>query len=128
MMRTSFRPVLGSLLLGATLAAAGCSGSEAVATSAPPGGGRGGGQAPAVPVTAAAATQKAVPLDVTAIGTVIAASTVAVHAQITGELMTVGFKEGDEVTQGQVLFTPDKRPFEASLAQAEAQLQKDIAQ
>ena len=79
-------------------------------------------------MTAAAAQQKAVPLDVTAIGTVIAASTVAVRAQITGELMTVHFKEGDEVKQGQVLFTLDKRPFEAALAQADAQLQKDVAQ
>jgi multidrug efflux system membrane fusion protein len=128
MMRISFRPVFGSLLLAGVLAASGCSGGEAVATTPPSGGGRGGGQAPAVPVTATAATQKSVPLDVTAIGTVIAASTVAVRAQITGELMTVGFKEGDEVTQGQVLFTLDKRPFEAVLAQAEAQLQKDIAQ
>jgi multidrug efflux system membrane fusion protein len=128
MMRNSFRPVLGSLLLGVALAASGCSGGEAVATTPPAGGGRGGGQGPAVPVTATEAAQKSVPLDVTAIGTVIAASTVAVRAQITGELMTVGFKEGDEVTQGQVLFTLDKRPFEASLAQAEAQLQKDVAQ
>jgi len=83
---------------------------------------------PPVPVTAAAVERKAMPLDLQAIGTVIAASTVAVRAQITGELMSVEFKEGDEVQQGQVLFTLDKRPLEASLAQAEAQLQKDTAQ
>jgi len=59
---------------------------------------------------------------------VIAASTVAVRAQITGELMSVNFKAGDEVQQGQVLFVLDKRPFEAALQQAEAQLQKDEAQ
>src|SRR4051794_32775874 len=129
-MRMILRSVLGSLLIGGALAAAACSGGEAVSTTPPPGGGRGGGggQGPAVPVTAAAAQQKAVPLDVTVIGTVIAASTVAVRAQITGELMSVSFKEGDEVEQGQVLFTLDKRPFEAALAQAEAQLQKDTAQ
>src|SRR3954471_2243594 len=127
-MRMILRSVLGSLLLGGALAAAACSGGEAVSTTPPAGGGRGGGQGPAVPVTAASVQQKAVPLDVTAIGTVIAASTVAVRAQITGELMTVNFKEGEEVQQGQVLFTLDKRPFEAALAQAEAQLQKDKAQ
>ena len=126
-MRMSVRPLIATLLLGAAVASAACSGSEAVSTT-PPAGGRGGGQGPAVPVTATSAQQKAVPLDVTAIGTVIAASTVAVRAQITGELMTVNFKEGDEVEQGQVLFTLDKRPFEAALAQAEAQLQKDVAQ
>src|SRR3954471_22111828 len=127
-MRMILRSVLGSLLLGGALAAAACSGGEAVSTTPPAGGGRGGGQGPAVPVTAASVQQKAVPLDVTAIGTVIAASTVAVRSQITGELMTVNFKEGDEVQQGQVLFTLDKRPFEAALLQAEAQLQKDVAQ
>src|SRR3954463_3815665 len=130
-MRMILRSVLGSLLIGGALAAAACSGGEAVSTTPPPGGGRGGGgggQGPAVPVTAAAAQQKAVPLDVTVIGTVIAASTVAVRAQITGELMSVNFKEGDEVKEGQVLFTLDKRPFEAALQQAEATLQKDVAQ
>jgi multidrug efflux system membrane fusion protein len=108
-------------------AAAACSGGEAVSTT-PAAGGRGGGQNPPVPITATAVEQKPVPLDVQAIGTVIAASTVAVRAQITGELTSVNFKEGDEVQQGQVLFTLDKRPFEAALQQAEAQLQKDIAQ
>src|SRR3954467_8866414 len=127
-MRMTLRSAFGSLLLGGALAAAACSGGEAVSTTPPAGGGRGGGQGPAVPVTAASVQQKAVPLDVTAMGTVIAASTVAVRSQITGELMTVNFKEGDEVQQGQVLFTLDKRPFEAALAQADAQLQKDQAQ
>jgi multidrug efflux system membrane fusion protein len=110
----------------AAVAAAACSGGEARQST--PQSGRGGGQNPPVPVTAAAVERKAMPLDVQAIGTVIAASTVAVRAQITGELTSVSFKEGDEVTEGQVLFTLDKRPFEASLAQAEAQLLKDAAQ
>ncbi len=114
--------VLSALLLSA------CSGGEAVSTTPPGSTGRGGGQNPPVPITAAPAEQKSVPLDVEAIGTVIAASTVAVHAQITGELTSVDFKEGDEVQQGQELFTLDKRPFEAALRQAEAQLQKDEAQ
>jgi len=115
-----------SAALAALVASAACSGGEAVATTPPSG--RGGGQNPPVPVTATTAAQKSVPLDVQAIGTVIAASTVAVRAQITGELMSVNFKEGDEVQQGQVLFVLDKRPFEAALQQAEAQLQKDEAQ
>jgi multidrug efflux system membrane fusion protein len=115
-----------SAALAASVASAACSGGEAVATTPPSG--RGGGQNPPVPVTATTAAQKSVPLDVQAIGTVIAASTVAVRAQITGELMSVNFKEGDEVQQGQVLFVLDKRPFEAALQQAEAQLQKDEAQ
>jgi multidrug efflux system membrane fusion protein len=97
--------------------------------SAPaPGGGRGGGPNAAVPVTTAPVIQKSVPIDIEGIGTVIAASTVAVRAQITGELTSVHFKEGEEVQQGQVLVTLDKRPLEAALAQSEATLTRDLAQ
>jgi multidrug efflux system membrane fusion protein len=119
--------LIGALVVGVSIATAGCSGGEAVQTT-PPSSGRGGGQNPAVPVTAAAAQQKSMPFDVEAIGTVIAASTVAVRAQITGELTSVNFKEGDEVQQGQVLFTLDKRPLEAALHQAEATMARDVAQ
>jgi multidrug efflux system membrane fusion protein len=62
------------------------------------------------------------------IGTAEAYSTVAVHAQVTGQLESVNFKEGDDVRKGQVLFTLDRRPLEAALQQAEANLQRDIAQ
>jgi len=68
------------------------------------------------------------PVEVRAIGTVEPARTVAVRAQITGELTSVTFKEGDDVEAGQVLFTLDKRPFEAALKQAEANLARDVAQ
>ena len=66
------------------------------------------------------------PLEIRVIGTVEAASTVAVRAQITGELTSVNFKEGDDVQKGQVLFTLDRRPLEAALQQAEANLERDI--
>ena len=102
--------LLVSAALAASCALSACSGGEAVSSTPPSG--RGGGQNPPVPVTATKVEQKSVPFDVQAIGTVIAASTVAVRAQITGELMSVSFKEGDEVKEGQVLFTLDKRPFE----------------
>jgi multidrug efflux system membrane fusion protein len=89
--------------------------------------GRGGLNAP-VPVTIAPVVQKSVPLEIQGIGTVIAATTVAVRAQITGEMTSVHFKEGEDVTQGQVLVELDKRPLQAALEQAEATLQRDIAQ
>jgi multidrug efflux system membrane fusion protein len=114
--------------LAASLSTAACSGGEAV-TSTPPAGGRGGGaQAQAVPVETAPVVQKSVPLAIQGIGTVIAASTVTVRAQVTGELTSVNFIEGDEVQQGQVLVTIDKRPLEAALLQAQAALDRDIAQ
>ena len=115
-----------------------CSGGEAKAPSSGSGSnaagagrgnaaGRGGLNAP-VPVTITPVVQKSVPLEILGIGTVIAATTVAVRAQITGEMTSVHFKEGEDVTQGEVLVELDKRPLQAALAQAEATLQRDIAQ
>jgi multidrug efflux system membrane fusion protein len=68
------------------------------------------------------------PITIQGIGTVIAASTVSVRAQITGEMTSVNFKEGEDVEKGQVLVTLDKRPYEAALQQAQATLDKDTAQ
>jgi multidrug efflux system membrane fusion protein len=114
--------------LAASLSAVACSGGEAVGTTPPAGGRGGGGQNAPVPVTVAKAVQKSMPIAIQGIGTVIAASTVSVHAQITGQMTSVNFKEGEDVEQGQVLVTLDKRPFEAVLQQAQATLDKDIAQ
>ena len=75
-----------------------------------------------MPVTVTQVVQKDVPLDVSVVGTVEAYSTVAVRAQITGELTAVHFQEGDDVQEGQVLFTLDRRPLEAALQQAQANL------
>jgi len=55
-------------------------------------------------------------------------STVAVKTQVTGELTGVYFKEGDDVKKGQLLFTLDKRPFEADLRKQESNLAHDLAQ
>ena len=131
MMHTRWATIsLVSAALAASLAASACSGGEAVATTPPSGGrgGGGGGQNAQVPVTVAKAVQKSMPITIQGIGTVIAASTVSVHAQITGEMMSVNFKEGEDVEKGQVLVTLDKRPFEAALQQAQATLDKDVAQ
>src|SRR5438552_4685908 len=82
----------------------------------------------AVPVLAATVEQKDVPLQVKAIGAVEAYSNVSVKTQVTGELTGVHFKEGQDVSKGQLLFTLDKRPFEAALKQAQGMLAKDQAQ
>lgn len=119
--------LVGALALAASVTTFACSGGEAVQTTPAPLG-RGGGPGPAVPVTTAVVTQKAMPLDVRVIGTVIAASTVSVRAQITGEMTSVHFTEGEDVEQGQVLVRLDRRPFEAALHLAEASLLRDQAQ
>jgi len=95
----------------------GCTGTKAA--SGPP---------PPVPVVAAKVEQRDVPVQVRAIGTTEAYSTVSVKTQITGELTGVFFKEGDDVQKGQLLFTLDKRPLEAEVRTAEGTLAKDEAQ
>src|SRR5271166_714830 len=80
-----------------------------------------------VPVTIATATQQTVPSVINAIGAVQPYSTVSVKAQVEGELTDVHFKEGQEVKQGDLLFTIDPRPFEARVAEAEANLARDVA-
>jgi len=84
-------------------------------------------EAPAVPVSVAKAVKMTVPVRLHAIGNVEPYTTVAVKARIDGQIVAVHFKEGDEVRQGQTLFEIDRRPFEAQLAQAQANLAKDRA-
>jgi multidrug efflux system membrane fusion protein len=108
--------------LGLTLAVSagliGCSGGKAAAPAAPP----------PVPVLAAAAERKDVPLQVHAIGAVESYSTVSVKTQVTGELTGVFFREGQDVKKGDLLFSLDKRPFEAELKKQEGNLARDLAQ
>jgi multidrug efflux system membrane fusion protein len=89
---------------------------------------RQGAGTPVVPVTIAKVVQREMPVEINAIGTAEAYSSVAVRAQITGELTSVNFQQGDDVRAGQVLFTIDQRPLEAALHQAEANLARDSAQ
>src|SRR5215470_18285713 len=113
-----------SVVLVTALAAAGCTseGHTAVSAQTPQAGGR-GGSGGAVPVAAGKVVQKTMPVDLRVIGAVEPQKTVEVRAQLTGQLMTVGFQEGDDVKQGDVLFTLDGRPLDAALKQAEANLQ-----
>ena len=69
-----------------------------------------------VPVLIAKVVQKTVPIQIRAIGRVEAFSTVDVKAQINGQVMQVHFRQGQDVKQGDLLFTIDPRPFEAALA------------
>ncbi len=83
---------------------------------------------PPVPVTAGKVIQKNVPVQILVIGNVEAYSTVSVKSQIGGILISVHFREGQDVGKGALLFTIDPRPYEAALQQAEANLAKDNAQ
>lgn len=97
----------------------------------PPGASGGGGsrKGRGGAVVNAAKTEKGdMPVVVSALGTVTPSATVTVKSQISGQLMSVSFQEGQTVTKGQVLAQIDPRPYEEQLAQAEATLAKDEAQ
>jgi multidrug efflux system membrane fusion protein len=106
---------------------AGCAGCAA-AGDEPSEPGPVGGGAPPVPVATATVVQKPMPIEIRVIGSAEAYSTVAIRSQTTGQLINVNFREGDEVREGQVLFELDRRPLEAAVEQAQANLERDMAQ
>ncbi len=81
-----------------------------------------------VAVTVASSTQGEAPYIVAANGVVEPLQSVAIQSQVGGVLTRVHFKEGDEVREGQVLFSIDSRPYDAALRQAQAMLARDVAQ
>ena len=117
------RPTRCLLAIGwFAFALCGCSKSASPTPS-----GKSTGGAP-VPVLTAKAVAKSVPVELRAVGNAEAFSTVAVRSRLTGELTEVHFTEGQEVRQGDRLFTIDPRPTRAALQQAEANLVRDRAQ
>jgi multidrug efflux system membrane fusion protein len=81
----------------------------------------------AVPVQVGAVVRRSMPVEIAAIGHVDPIASVAVKAQVGGQITEVLFREGQEVQKGQPLLTIDPRPFEAALAQAKATLERDRA-
>ena len=90
--------------------------------NAKPAAGRGAG-APA-PVIVGKAQRKVVPLTLEAIGAVEPSQSASVRSQVTGTLVKINFKEGQNVREGDILFEIDPRPFQNSLRSAEADLQR----
>lgn len=80
---------------------------------------------PPQPVGVATATTGNMPVILNALGTVTPFNTVTVVPQISGMLMSIGFKEGQMVQKGQFLAQIDPRSYEAALEQAEGQLAHD---
>jgi membrane fusion protein, multidrug efflux system len=119
------------LILASTVALQSCSKDSVAASSADDsgkGGGRGKrGDGGPVPVTVTQVSRREVPLEIRVVGNVEAYSTITVKAQVSGQLTAVYFKEGDYVKKGDKLFTIDPRQLEAQLAQADANLARDVA-
>jgi membrane fusion protein, multidrug efflux system len=93
--------------------------------SAPqPGGGRNAGPMSIVPEVVGKGD---IGINLNALGTVTSLATVTIRTQISGYLMKIDFKEGDDVKKGDLLAQIDPRPYEAALAQANGNLARDEA-
>jgi multidrug efflux system membrane fusion protein len=96
--------------------------------SAPQPGGAGGGRNSApMSIVPETVSKGDIGINLNALGTVTSLATVTIRSQISGQLVNVAFKEGDEVKKGDLLAEIDSRPFEATLAQQKGQLARDEA-
>ena len=75
-------------------------------------------------VVADVASENPMPIQVTAIGTVQPIATVQIKSRMDGEIAAVNFEEGQEVKEGDTLFTLDDRAVKAQLEQSEANLER----
>jgi len=62
------------------------------------------------------------------IGNCVALEMVKITPQVSGKIIKIHFTDGQEVRQGDPLFTIDPRPYEANLAQAQANLARSEAE
>lgn len=78
-------------------------------------------------VKVAKVLQQTTPIYKEFVGQTRGQSEVEIRARVAGFLETVNFKEGSLVKKGQLLYTIDKRPFEAKLEQAKGVLAQSQA-
>ena len=81
-----------------------------------------------VPVTVIDAIRQDVPVYASALGTVAAMNTVTVSPQVGGQLISLNFKEGQEVKKGDLLAQIDPRTLQASYDEAAAAKRQNEAQ
>ncbi len=86
-----------------------------------------GGRGEVAPVLAVQAVREDVPITRRAVGTVEAYRSVAVRARVTGTLTGIHFREGEDVSAGEPLFSIDARPYEVALRAAQADLAQEKA-
>ena len=87
-----------------------------------------GKESPAIPVIVAQVKEQTMPLKIQAIGNVEVQATVSIKSRLDGQIVKVGFSDGQDVAKGQLLFEIDARPLQAQLLQAQAALARDRAQ
>lgn len=116
MHRTAFRWSV-FFLPAILLASSGCHNKETRVSQGPP----------PVPVQVARVARRTVPRTVAAVGTVVSPQTVQIRPRVGGLVLSVHFREGELVRQGQLLFQVDPQPYRVALREAEARLTRDQA-
>ena len=76
-------------------------------------------------IRAVAARQGDMGVYIDALGTVTPISTVNIYSQVSGQILTVHYREGQIVHKGDPLINIDTRPYQAQLQQAEGLLDHD---
>jgi len=107
-----------SLTAAVALISGACSGKSNHETAAAP---------PPPTVVVAEVNQKTIPIYSEFVGQTRAIETIDLRARVEGILQRVYFKEGSPIKKGQLLFTIDKRPFEAAVQSAKALAAKSVA-
>jgi RND family efflux transporter MFP subunit len=92
---------------------AGCKAGQSRAVAAPP---------PSPLVTVAKPTKRLIAEADEYVGRFVAVDAIEERARVSGYLDAIHFKDGQLVEKGDLLFTIDRRPFEAALAQVQASL------
>ena len=119
-------PLVAALAGASLVAACGSKTDSGPAPAASAGASRAGTAAP-ISVTTSLARQRDFDVNLQAIGTVAAVSSVDVKPQTTSVLTRVHVQEGQFVRAGDLLFSLDARADEANVAKARAQMAKDEA-
>jgi membrane fusion protein, multidrug efflux system len=83
--------------------------------------------APAIPVMASKVARADIAIELTGLGTVQALNSVLVRSRVDGQIVKINYSEGKDVHAGDILVEIDPEPFEAALAQAQANKAKDQA-
>ena len=116
-MRQSIRCIAFLVPFVAAMLISGCSNKAAQAPF----------ERPPAPVSITVAVAQDVPTYIDAIGKTVAREVVSIQPQVSGRVTKIHFTDGANVRKGDLLFTIDPRPFEASLRQAQANVSKDQA-